>query len=122
MIRGLTAKDLKKEAKATNEMTSAELFTRRALYETYAYSEVSEEMQSVLVDFNLQENAFYGRVDPLYRSVIVENQNLVPLPGTKDQYALSFVADAYGEFIKEIRIAVQNGKIQSLPHCSRKWS
>lgn len=115
MTRGFTVEDLKKEAKATNDMTSFELFTRRVLYETYAYSEVSEEMQSVLVDFGFQENTFYGRVDPLYRSVIVKDQNLVPLLGAPNQYALNFVADAYGEFIKEIRIAVQNGKIQRDP-------
>ena len=111
----LTKEELRRNAKANNDLGSREIFFRRQAYSAFAYENVPEEIRSTIKDFNVDENILYGRVDRSYRPVVINPRFLAPIVGSEGQYALPFVADAIAEFLKEIKIATTNGKISTNP-------
>ena len=100
---------------ADNSMKSRELFYKRLAYKVYAHHDSEEETKSVIKDFTQFENILYGRVDPAYNAIEVNASRLVPIEGSKNQYALRYVADAFSQFSTEISTAVINGKIRNAP-------
>ena len=89
---------------ATNDMDSVETYRKRLYYSAYAYEYVDEDMRRIIKDFNFDETILYGRVDPRYRPVYVNENRLKLIPGTENQYALDFVATAASEFIQQVQI------------------
>ena len=100
---------------ATNSMKSRETFFKRLAYKVYAHHDSEAETQNVIKDFTLFENVLYGRVDPLYNAIELRPSSLVPIGGSQNQYALPYVANAYAQFVAEIKTAVINGKIRNAP-------
>ena len=89
---------------ATNDMDSVETYRKRLYYSAYAYEYVDEDIRRIIKDFNFNETILYGRVDPRYRPVYVNENRLKLIPGTENQYALDFVATAASEFMQQVQI------------------
>ncbi|HBY67586.1 MAG TPA: hypothetical protein DEG69_07440, partial [Flavobacteriaceae bacterium] len=101
--------------KATNDMGAAESFYKRLAYTVYSCHDIREDTLPTMMDFNVFEGLLYGRVDTNYRCVEVVPSRLVEIEGTKNKYALPYVAAAFSEFKKEINTAIINGKIRNAP-------
>lgn len=65
------------------------------------------------IDLWEQNTALYGRVDPEGNGIFPDEAFLAPVPGSKDLFAMNFVAEAYGELIQYLQSRRKERKIQS---------
>ena len=104
---------LRKFATATNDLGTFDTYRGRLVYSAVAYHMVPENLKPIIKDFNFDETILYGRVNKEFQPIMPDETKLQAITGQDRQYALSFVALACDEFLKDIRFAIENGKISN---------
>ena len=112
--------------RGSNNTKTLETFMGRTLYHSLAYTddlnvpvvsptfELDGRAIPYTKDFWFVENLFYGRVDPSYNVVEPNRIHLKSIPGdsTSNVIVLSFVADAFRDFVREYRKRSLSGNIR----------
>ena len=94
----------------SNKESTVELFNKRTIYRMRAYRSVPAAKN--IIDFNLAEKCFYGKVDYYYSPIYLYQQGMLkPLRGEGNHTAINFVADLFNEMASEFDRCVVTGQI-----------
>jgi hypothetical protein len=108
---------------AKNNLKASELFDKRLIYKSFAYSE--DDNPTLFVDlypirqFMVNENYLYGRIDDLFSPVVPRKERMLPLETGTSQHALDFVVLAFTNMKKKIEKEIAAGNIPTDTFFSR---
>ena len=102
---------LGEEVDGNNQMGSLEIYLKRLLYNTFAYTENGGQGPHGVVDFQFGEKMMYGRISRGGSPIMYANRGTKHVPGLRGQSVemVSFVADAFNEMTKKIKRDLRTG-------------
>jgi hypothetical protein len=100
---------------SNSQTRSRNLFNSRAKYRNYAISSrLIEDNPGIFRNFWFIENMYYGRIDPVHRTVVAKRSKMKTISGTDGTSVVvfDFVANAFQNFLKDHEKAAATSKIR----------